>query len=222
MNSITQRSGTSAVGNMRSGPWHTALVLAVGVGLGTSASPASAPSWSTPASIQLTRLSTRETRGGEHESVPTSVAAVAVRADQARYVMELRRVSGLTWDQMARLFDVSRRTLHFWASGNPMLPTHEERLVRVLATVRRMDQGSAVATRRVLMSITTSNELPFDLLAAGRYSELALHVGAGKLTKRPTLTPLSEQAREARRPISPSIAADALHGSAHRDSEDQA
>ena len=37
-------------------------------------------------------------------------------------IAELRRLSGLTWDQLARLFNVSRRALHFWASGKPMTP----------------------------------------------------------------------------------------------------
>ena len=41
--------------------------------------------------------------------------SVAVPAGTA--IGELRRLSGLTWDQLARLFNVSRRSLHFWASG---------------------------------------------------------------------------------------------------------
>ena len=32
-------------------------------------------------------------------------------------IMELRRLSGLTTDQLARIFNVDRRSLHFWASG---------------------------------------------------------------------------------------------------------
>ena len=36
-------------------------------------------------------------------------------------IAELRRVSGLTWDQLARLVGVSRRTLHFWASGTAVM-----------------------------------------------------------------------------------------------------
>ena len=221
MSPISGSTGTSAVGNMRSGVWPAALVLAVGMGLGTSASPGFAPSWSTPASIQPAGHVSGETPAGVHGAIRSGMDSVRQRADQGKLVMELRRVSGLTWEQMARLFSVSRRTLHFWASGKPMLPAHEERLVRVLATVRRVDRGSAVATRRALMSITTSNELPFDLLAAGRFQELVVHLGIGKPRRSPMLTPLSDKEREARRPIPPSVAADALHGRAHRDTDDQ-
>lgn len=136
-------------------------------------------------------------------------------------MVEIRKRSGLTWDQMARLFGVSRRTVHFWASGKPMLPAHEERVVRVLAAVRRVDRGSAVATRRALMSLTSSDEVPFDLLAAERYAEFEKILGAGKPRKMLALQPLSASEREVRRPVHPSIAADALHGSAHQLVDDE-
>src|SRR2546428_13805112 len=32
-------------------------------------------------------------------------------------IMELRRLSGMTWEQLASLFEVTRRTVHFLASG---------------------------------------------------------------------------------------------------------
>ena len=36
-------------------------------------------------------------------------------------IMELRRLSGLTTDQLARIFNVDRRSLHFWASGKRLI-----------------------------------------------------------------------------------------------------
>src|SRR6185503_7037508 len=35
-------------------------------------------------------------------------------------IMEIRRLSGMTWEQLANLFEVSRRTVHFWASGKAL------------------------------------------------------------------------------------------------------
>src|SRR4030065_864926 len=38
----------------------------------------------------------------------------------ANAIAEIRRLTGLTWGQIAEIFDVSRRTIHFWASGKPL------------------------------------------------------------------------------------------------------
>ncbi|HQN10370.1 MAG TPA: helix-turn-helix domain-containing protein, partial [Thermoanaerobaculia bacterium] len=38
---------------------------------------------------------------------------------------ELRRLTGLTWDEIARLFHVSRRSVFLWASGRPMSSDNE-------------------------------------------------------------------------------------------------
>lgn len=46
----------------------------------------------------------------------------------AELVQELHRMSGLTWQQLAHLFGVSRRALHAWAAGGRMNAFHAERL----------------------------------------------------------------------------------------------
>src|SRR5918996_4642559 len=38
----------------------------------------------------------------------------------AALVLELHRLSGLTWAQLASVFGVDRRAIHFWAAGRPM------------------------------------------------------------------------------------------------------
>lgn len=217
MSATLGRAGTSAVGSIQSGAWPAALVLVVGLGLGTSASSMPAPSWASPISVQPPSYVLRGAVGRIRGDLRDVNALHDQRQDRRRFVMELRRISGLTWEQMARLFSVSRRTMHLWASGRPMLPAHEERLVRVLAAVRRVDRGGAAATRLALLSITPSNEVPFDLLASSRYREFEEHLGAGRPRKIPTFTPLSENERRARRPVPPGVAVDALHGRVHED-----
>ena len=64
-----------------------------------------------------------------------------VAAPAGAVIGELRRLSGLTWDQLARLLGVSRRSVHFWASGKPMAQSNEEHLRRLLAVVRKVDRG---------------------------------------------------------------------------------
>ena len=59
-----------------------------------------------------------------HRSFEQTTAGAVVPSAQpaGAAIGELRRLSGLTWDQLARIFSVSRRSLHFWASGKPMTP----------------------------------------------------------------------------------------------------
>jgi len=86
----------------------------------------------------------------------TSAGAPANETSSANGALsELRRLSGLSWDQLARIMGVSRRALHFWASGKPMARTNEEHLQRVLAAVRSIDRGSAAANRTALLGLWT-------------------------------------------------------------------
>ncbi len=39
---------------------------------------------------------------------------------QGGKICEVRRLSGLTWKQMAGIFGVTSRSVHFWVSGRPM------------------------------------------------------------------------------------------------------
>lgn len=123
---------------------------------------------------------------------------------------ELRRLSGLTWGQLAKVFDVSRRSLHFWASGKPINASNEERLRRSLQAMRLIDRGAAHANRKVLLA-EQGGVLPIDLLTQGRFDELLKLVGPGTPLKRPILAPLSQSARDARKPVSPAEQLEALH-----------
>ena len=35
-------------------------------------------------------------------------------------IFELRRLTGFTWDELALLLSVTRRSLHLWANGGPI------------------------------------------------------------------------------------------------------
>lgn len=126
------------------------------------------------------------------ESLPSSSA-----------LMELRRLSGLTWDQLARLFEVSRRSLHFWASGKPLNAVNEEHLHRLLATMRELDRGSARENRSLILGVRDDGTMPFDLLVDGQYDYVLALLGPGRAPARPQRTPLSVEARSARRPRPP-------------------
>ena len=131
-------------------------------------------------------------------------------------IAELRRISGLTWEQLGQLFEVSRRSVHFWASGKPLKSANEARLMRVLDVVRAADRGSARATRAALLD-ASEGTTPFDMLVAQRFDEAraALGRGPGRVAK--ALSPLGAAARAARKPLPPGELFDAKSDRVHRE-----
>jgi transcriptional regulator with XRE-family HTH domain len=132
-------------------------------------------------------------------------------------IAELRRLSGLTWDQLARLFRVSRRSLHFWASGKAMMPTNEEHLQRLVAALRKLDCGSGSTNRAMLLTPRDDGTIPFDLLAEGRYEQVVSVIGHGQSVPRMMQSQLSDEAKAARAPLPPEELVGALQDRIHRD-----
>jgi len=151
------------------------------------------------------------------QEMQTTSSGLTTRKDpRAHPISELRRLSGLTWDQLARLLGISRRTLHFWASGKRMTPLNEERLARLLSVVQRLGQGSSAETRARLLSRGDNGELLFDLLAKGRYDDALARSGRpAPASERPELRPLSPEALRARSPPKVQTLVDARQDSVH-------
>jgi DNA-binding transcriptional regulator YiaG len=169
-------------------------------GLGTSTAPAA------PSDIRwMSQRSGDQTSSGAVVSSAHTVGAA---------VGELRRLSGLTWDQLARMFGVSRRSLHFWASGKSMAPSNEEHLQRILAILRKIDRGAASANRSALLGVCGDGSIPFDLLVDCEY-ERALSLLAPRDGSRNSPPKLSDEARAARVPRPPEDLADALQDRVH-------
>jgi len=120
-------------------------------------------------------------------------------------VLEIRRRSGLTWEQLGHLFDVSRRSVHHWASGKAVTPEHERMLRWMLASIRRLDQGSQAATRARLLAVDERFGVTvLDLLKEGRFGEAGGQTD-GKRSPGYRPIPLSREARDARRPQAPAL-----------------
>lgn len=133
-----------------------------------------------------------------------------------RAVSELRRISGLTWEQLAGLFGVSRRSVHFWASGKPLNATNHERLMRVLDVVRYADRGVARNTRAALLDVREGTTA-FEMLADQRFREARVALGRGRTRRVPVLTPLSAAAQTARKPLPPDELFDAKSDRVHEE-----
>lgn len=117
-------------------------------------------------------------------------------------ISELRRLSGLTWDQMGQIFEVSRRSVHHWASGKPLNAANEQRLMRVLDVIRHAYRGSARETRAALLD-TSEGTTPFEMLVAQRFEQARAALGRGQGRAHGTLSKLSREARDARKPPPP-------------------
>ena len=90
----------------------------------------------------------------------------------AEAIMEIRRRSGLTWQELGELFDVSRRSIHHWANGKPVSAGNDRTIRRMLAAIRHLDWGSQRDTRALLLSVDQATGVsPLDLLQAGRFDD---------------------------------------------------
>jgi len=123
----------------------------------------------------------------------------------AEAVLEIRRRSGLTWEEMSDLFDVSRRSVHHWASGKAVSARHEQAIRRMLAAIRRLDQGNQAGTRAQLLAVDAATGVSsLDLFKAGRFDE-AMGRATGVRPPEPRRVPLSSEAQDARRPQAPAL-----------------
>ena len=138
--------------------------------------------------------------GPSRDTVATQIEIETEATRKA--VSELRRISGLTWEQLAGLFGVSRRSVHFWASGRSLNATNHERLMRVLDVVREADRGTARTTRAALLD-AREGTTAFEMLSDQRFQEARVALGRGRTRLVPVLTPLSTTAQTARKPLPP-------------------
>ena len=107
------------------------------------------------------------TNAGESGGAVT--AAKAFTSSSA--LMEIRRLAGLTWQEMGDLFGVSRRSIHHWVSGKTLSAGHERRVRVVLGELRRLDAGSAQTNRNRLFTVSEERgDSLFERLQAGRTS----------------------------------------------------
>jgi len=132
----------------------------------------------------------------------------------AQEVRHLRERSGLTWDQLARLMQVDRRSLHNWANGSPMFAANGERLRRLVAVIDFVDRGFVDATAKAILSSTPDGRLVLDWLAEGRDEDVRRHLGRGA-GPRNEPSRSSQADRESRRPPSFATLLEARHDVAH-------
>ena len=109
----------------------------------------------------------------------------------AEAIMEIRRLSGLTWEELGDLFDVSRRSIHHWANGRPAAARHDQMIRRMLAAVRHLDRGDRTRTRAFLLAVDKASGVStFDLLRHGGYDEVIARVEGSQVPEPYRIHPL--------------------------------
>jgi len=79
-------------------------------------------------------------------------------------VRQLHDQSGLTWEQLAKLFWVSRRAVHHWAVGGTMNGANIRRLNQLLGIVRQLPGSTAAEKRAAIFTPRDNGRSHYDQL----------------------------------------------------------
>lgn len=83
--------------------------------------------------------------------VDRSPDALLRKRSTASLLAATREESGLTWEQIARYFGVSRRAVHLWASGGRMTASNAELLAHLMRAVEAVKHLSPADRRQALL-----------------------------------------------------------------------
>lgn len=153
------------------------LLFVVGAATATSVllgAPAVVPSAANATSIVVT--------------APASSSARTAESASAK-VKRMRELSGLTWDQFARAFNVSRRAVHHWASGGNLSAVNAALLDEFDRLLGAVGTGQPENVRQALTNADGSGESllnAFRKLAIGAYSEAKPRVASLEATLDPS------------------------------------
>ena len=105
----------------------------------------------------------------ENEYFTTSGQTKSIE-NPSNLILKLRKISGLTWEQLAKLFNTTRRSLHYWSNGNSMTDENYYKLINILAAIESCDTGTPRQNRRFLLT-PIEGCIPFNLLEQERFDD---------------------------------------------------
>lgn len=124
-------------------------------------------------------------------------------------IFELRRLTSFTWDDLADLLSVTRRSLHLWANGGPINTPNEKRVRDLLVTMRKLDRGTARENRSLLIAPQPGGGAFSELLRSQKFEKALAMAGQGRGRA------MKKSTNEKRATAKPSVA-DMLGSSADR------
>lgn len=100
-----------------------------------------------------------------------SITSGAKPTPPQELVRRLHQRSGLTWEQLAKVFGVSRRALHLWASGGRMNAHNHEVLADLMGRVEALHGTTPAEKRAALLQPRGDRPSLFDELRSARASK---------------------------------------------------
>jgi hypothetical protein len=94
---------------------------------------------------------------------------------------DIRNLTGLTFEDIAPLVGVSRRSLHHWLAGGTISARKERRFRELADALRAIDRAAGDATRQRLFTRLSGGARLYDLLAAGKFAEASSLAGSARL-----------------------------------------
>jgi hypothetical protein len=96
------------------------------------------------------------------DHVSTDTALRIEGTSTAKAIRKAHEDSGLTWDQLAKVFCVSRRSVHSWANGARMNATNVELLMQFLGLLDCIEDASPDGRRSALLAIGADGQSALD------------------------------------------------------------
>jgi DNA-binding transcriptional regulator YiaG len=109
---------------------------------------------------QRAALKAQEQPASDEEDAPLPELAKSVRS--------LRQRSGLTWDELARIFGVTRRTLYNWSIGGQVSAANARAIADVIGSLHEIDAGDPRVTRSRLLAPTENGATLYAMLIQQR------------------------------------------------------
>lgn len=101
--------------------------------------------------------------------IPSTMQQIS--QNNAGLLVSLHSLSGLTWEQIARMFNVSRRSVHLWLTGGKMSAANEERLRNLEAVIAALPATSPEEFRFQILQPGASGRSLFDEVRYGLSSD---------------------------------------------------
>lgn len=108
----------------------------------------------------------------DHPAAESSPQIAEAPLSPQECVQEIRRISSVTWKEIAGIFGVSQRTMHSWSNGENVSAGNDALIREVLEKLRKIHDGHPMATAYRLRSLhgdkpllSVIREIPLSELA---------------------------------------------------------
>jgi DNA-binding transcriptional regulator YiaG len=108
-------------------------------------------------SVQATSVGSMRMDAGSNTGVSIVAREKDIDLSLTDALDEIKRRSGLTWGQLAKIFNVSRQAVHSWANGGTVRLAHAARISNLLENVRALEGLAVFQVRERLLDQTTNS-----------------------------------------------------------------